>query len=357
VVDLTKINQILTNLNSTQENIANQFDLDYEDANGSLYNARLGKKRVIAREVSLIINVVSAIIYQLTSDNKYPEKINILDFGCGNGRLFEIIQIIAKVPGLDKIEFNYTGYDISKIGLSQFVSDLTVQNFISNPQQQSVPKEINAANVMARLRQKNLTATIIHAAEEDINQIKPSIGNDYHLIMCMYGVLSCVPGRSNRSGILRILKDALGHNGKMLLSVPSKRMFYKEQCLFERLREKFKYEPTRYGTLIGMAKENGDIYYTVNNSNKSIKHYCHIFSMEELITDILGVSMVPVYRGIYSFSDLNALAHRSFRDQLDHIFARSLSNHFFSSFLYDKFASYLVVMAEKSKFNLFSQKE
>jgi SAM-dependent methyltransferase len=355
VVVLTKINQILTNLNNLQNNIASQFDLDYEDGNSSLYNTRFGSKRIIAREVSLIVNVISSIIYQFTQQNKYPEEINILDFGCGNGRLFEIMQIIAKIPGLESIDFNYTGYDISKIALKQFISDLKVQNFEINHSLKPQLDMLNAANIMGCLRHKNLKATIVHGIEEDISQIKPNLGKDYHLIMCMYGVLSCVPGRSNRSSILRILKDSLSNNGKMLLSVPSKRMFYKEQCLFERLREKFKYEPTRYGTLIGMAKENGDIYYSVKNSNKTIKHYCHIFSMEELITDILGVSMVPIYRGIYSFSDMDMLTHTAFRDKIDHIFARSLSNHFFSSLLYDKLASYLVVIAEKSQLNLFNQ--
>ncbi|MDX2050424.1 MAG: hypothetical protein SFT93_04570 [Rickettsiaceae bacterium] len=105
--------------------VAAQYDIDYKGSSKSLYNSRFSTNKVIYREESKITKILTSVYRH----NKNKPTIRILDFGCGDGRIFPVIEKFASKH--TKTKFEIIAYDPSIVGLNEFINNLKQNGFIS----------------------------------------------------------------------------------------------------------------------------------------------------------------------------------------------------------------------------------
>lgn len=264
--------------------LADQYDLYYKGGDESIYNKRFGKSLVIPSEALAIKSSLIRVIKK----NYLKTKITILDFGCGNGRLFQTVYSIISLPKYQHLCFEFIAYDPSNVGLTHFSNLLLKQGFKHTTNFSSSNTETKQGFISHILEHTNILVKFIQAnTEDDIGYIQNLLGNEIDLTLCMFGVLSHIPNKSNRRNILKMFNDTLAKNGELILSLPTAKSFPDELIAYNKLREQYRISLNDcYDKALRLAKEEGDLYYCKFDDNIVVNNFCHMYKIKELKADI-----------------------------------------------------------------------
>lgn len=338
---------------NTTNDLAEQYNIYYEGGDESVYNKRFGANRIIHREASIINKACERILKQIASDNFGKSiAITILDYGCGDGRLFGVIEQLARKQ-LDKhVRINFIGYDPSIVGINLFEENLLSKGFASHHLNNNHRKILIKQNLTVKL--------LVGDVNYDAKQIADTIGSKIDLCLCMFGVLSHIPGRNNRVSILRMLNESLSNYGELIVSVCTSNLFSKEVAAYTLLRNQLQLcknqnisdsVKSRQSTL-RLAAEVGDFYYCSSyGEGKSIDNYTHLYHPTELISDLKSANFSKTSNvGILSIAHPFNISGNWFKSKLDQIIssiASLISLIFLSQTLPNKLGKHMYVMCRK----------
>ncbi|MEY3196694.1 MAG: hypothetical protein RLZZ59_60, partial [Pseudomonadota bacterium] len=185
--------------------IATQYDLYYKNGKESLYNKRFGNKsKITIREKSLLRKHLELAVEVANKEDS--KDVKVLDFGCGDGRTLPALYIPALyMPAYD---FTIIAYDISQVGLEELAKNLRSEGFVDH--------DNNGTNIQnAKFINKNVTIQLVLGTPEmGAGELQNLLGIGFHLVLCLFGVLSHIPGSENRLEIIKmfhkiLVKDAL----------------------------------------------------------------------------------------------------------------------------------------------------
>jgi SAM-dependent methyltransferase len=239
----------------------------------SVYNSRFGEARYNAREEAILRKQILKKVEQLKAQDK--NTIRILDFGCGDGRLFPIIYQLAEELAAQNFQIIFSGCDISDEGLRVFNSNLTRIGFRQESSDEDLVYDpsLNQLKRLSNLTEKNLEINLwCITPETKRGEILEQMGN-YDITICMFGTLSHIIGAVNRQNVLGTL--AL-QSDDLVLTVPSRNIFKSNQEIFRGKRAN------------GEDFEEGDIEYEVKDGNGkviAINPY-HLYTRDELEKDL-----------------------------------------------------------------------
>jgi SAM-dependent methyltransferase len=166
---------------------------------------------------------------------------NVLDYGCGNGRY--------AIPLLQKTNAHVTAFDISSAAIEEFAMRLHGTAFVDR-------------------------ARLVHWDAGLLDQ-----HGKFDLVLMMFGVLSHVGDRAARLATLRLLRNLMQPQSKLVLSVPS--IFRRRP--FELLRAQLlgKKGNTSRGKI-----ESGSIFFTRNIDRTPRQFFYHLYSVTGLTAEM-----------------------------------------------------------------------
>lgn len=165
----------------------------------------------------------------------------ILDFGCGSGRY--------ALPLLQSTQATITGFDISHAAIAE----------------------------LSKFTDHHPAAQRLRLFEGDANQLKDQ--GEYDLILLLFGVLSHVGDHDARLATLRLLRQLIRPEGKLILSVPS---IFRRRPL-ELLEAKMK---RLTGRASATQKEPGNILFTRQIDKQALQFFYHLYSVTGLRTEL-----------------------------------------------------------------------
>ena len=283
---------------------SDNYDKYYKEEDGqSIYNSRFGKKEFTKREESILTSKIISKARQLKAQGL--NKIVILDFGCGDGRLFPIfLQLASELEKLG-MELVLDGYDISKTGLEVFKDKLEKLDFdiieSTDLQDNQYPRKIYQSS------NKNLAVNLYCGSDKSsAGEIIETLA-DYDIAFCMFGSLSHIMQSQNRQSVLRILAMK---SEDLVLTVPSLNIFKKHQ-------QKEKFEDA----------EAGDIEYEVEHPDGKIINKYHLYDPDELRKD-LELSGFKVHSlEADTLSNPIELTKEPINDYLNNLFCQTFGAH------------------------------
>jgi SAM-dependent methyltransferase len=287
-----------------------EYDKYFDVGVTSIYRKRFGKRLFIPNEKKVITEA-----FNIASKNSTHNKFKILDFGCGDGRLFNLLENLNKKLKSNINSLEIICYDPSLKGLELLKNTLIKKNYNLN---YSIDEIKSSGYIKYKLSKNNINIVIIHGnACDNLKQIKSLIGSHIDLAVLMFGVLSHIIGKNNRINLLATIKTSLNLNGVLVLNVPTKKHFIKDLYHYNYLRENHLTEE------LSSATEEGDIYYLRKSDNKIIKNYYHIYNFKELTLNIKSAGLFLFKSGISSINHTPVLSNKlSFLIKLDTFFSR-----------------------------------
>jgi SAM-dependent methyltransferase len=353
-------------------NLADQYNIYYQGGKNSAYNKRFGQQKFTFNEQRQITDSIIRLAPNVNC------VFNILDFGCGDGRVFPIIETIAGSYSYRNMKFNFIGYDISIGGLNEFRQELVAKGFSMMPEahpqiltttksqikedkaRRATPTNVGERQVndvmvkndiWYKLTKNNITVTLVHGVSKDQPLLEQFAPDGYHLIMCLFGVLSHIAGRENRLQMLESQKTLLHDQGELIVTVPTHQRFRKEQGQFKQLRLQYHDNPRGLDKYLKQAREDGDIYYQVaankTASGQTIYNYYHLFSLDELTTDIKAVNFNVHDIAAASYGDPCKITNHYLINLLDYWCALTISSTPFARYFVNKFAQYISITIKK----------
>ena len=333
-------------LNKNYNDISNQYDRYYEGAGNSLYNKRFGDKRVTPNEEEIITNIFKKLTKKLAKTRPESKEIKILDFGCGDGRIFPVIEKLANQYKKDGWLIQLSGYDPCSTGLTSFKNMLLEKGYDENH---------------CSLSKNNLTINLILGdVNEELEVIARQIGNGFDLCLCIYGVLNHIPYRENRINHLKMINSLLAESGELLLSICSKNVFPSEMKAYSLIRRQF--ADCLHGSLptsadirqqiLRLATEPGDLYYCVdpNHSNKAADIFAHIDTPEELKANLKAANFNETLKiKIMSILNPYEIANHCLKGQIDKMLSKIATILCFTDNLKNQFGMHLYVHCQKAK--------
>ncbi len=284
-----------------KNDIANQYDSYYENTNGegSIYDQQyhdkvLPRDRWVIKDAALkLINKKfpkGSIIVQPPINPGIRKKVRMVDFGCGDGRYFSVIEEIANSLQTQDIEVELVAYDPSAMGLKVYQEKLykkgfKTENIIGERKEpERTPGKLGYVNNV--LKKDNITINFIHSNVEDTIEHTKTLIGEVDITLCMFGVLSHIPGRENRQKILKMFNDITNPDGYVILTVPGPWRFTEEQNHYSFLREKQKSPHL-------LATEPGDIYYAkFKGPERKALNFYHIYTSRELLEDLNQANLI-----------------------------------------------------------------
>lgn len=230
------------------------------------------------------LNTQATIVRSLTQHlREYGgDEISILDFGAGEGRTwFSTTHFMAEAGAKVK----YYALDISGEGLTTFQNRL-LQNGFNRMGGRDISQEAltedNPVYLGSTLKKEGigkfggsaeiiLAHSALSAKPEDIKKIIPEVD----VTLCIFGVLSHIPGQENRQNFLRMFREITADD--VMLTLPNAKRSHTDALAFYTLQRK-------NGTPIGLAKEDGDLYY-VSGADRSAKDFYHVYRLPEIKED------------------------------------------------------------------------
>ena len=286
-----------------------QYNTYYNGNKKSLYNKRFGKNRIIPREASIINKTFKQVIVKLKSEINSSSQANkfvfrMLDYGCGDGRLFDQLEKnILACKHLDII-FEINAYDISEIALLCFEENLQNKSYkINDTANYLLQQQADYNNTIYKsFSYKNIIVNLIQGkVDYHVDYIKKIIGSNIHLNLCMFSTLSHIKGKLARQEILGMFKDQSHVEGKIIITVPAYKMLFNEIKTFNLLRKHYDIAKNNqfaciYSELlkpiVDMAPEEGDVYYSRCNKQKSIVNYCNVSTYEKFRKELINSGFV-----------------------------------------------------------------
>lgn len=233
-----------------------------------LYRKRFGKKETYLAEENLLQNAFKK---SLAAFKKYPKTTSsdqqaifqLLDFGCGDGRMLSIFLRIANQLTKEGIKLKITAMDPVQEGLDQYKERLIKAGFILGENKSILSKD----NIEIKL------------TLGDQNNIK-NLPDNFDMSVCMFGVLSHIPERAERQKTLKNLNQKT--RGCLAITVPGKNIFRKRQKAFEEIR-------TMDAETENLL-EPGDLMYTIKGSENlecgKIANFYHLSTFDEFKKDL-----------------------------------------------------------------------
>ncbi|AIL65890.1 hypothetical protein NOVO_07775 [Rickettsiales bacterium Ac37b] len=289
-------NNFPNHYHQNESNTAHQYDRYYMGKDDSIYNKRFGTNKVIPREYFVIYNSFKRIYHRLfTLQPKiFTKSIRILDFGCGNGRLFSSIYRIAKQ--YINVSIELIAYDISLVGLKDFIEIIEYEGFILDKGR----IDENKKNILGYWNKNNLTIQVIHGnSEENLSNINTLIEKPINLALSIFTVLGHIPKRQNRQNLLKDIGKMLSSEGEFIINVSTKISLLEESIAYDILRKQYKLF-LKYGSIemaeklsavLKLATEPGDLYFAKYDQYNFIYTYGHVYSKNELIEDIINADL------------------------------------------------------------------
>lgn len=280
-----------------KNNHGKEYDRYYSGDESTYY--KLYKDNIISRDRNIITEIALKCAMKVKSLPDGRKALKILDYGCGDGRYLQAIINIAKFLENKGIEVELIGYDPSKTGLEKFEEKLqkaSFQKVAENGYHYIAEDEGGTKSYVGNTFKNeaaNLTVKLIHGHVDDkLDHIASLIGN-VDLTLCLFGVLSHVPGRQNRIKLLDMFGD-ITSEGKVIVTLPGYRILSKQHEVFNYLRKEH-YSKER----LAHAQEDGDLYYTryiqeKNGTTKQIENFYHIYqSSKEVLFDLAAAKLHP----------------------------------------------------------------
>ena len=218
----------------------------------------------------------------------------MLDYGCGDGRYLRCILDLAGEKANGDAPTELVMVDPSPVGLQTFKEKLAQADFAgsenvqfkddANLEKAEVGKKGYLAGVMTR---KTVTVRLIHMCIDDGMEHLTNLIGDVDMIICMFGVLSHIPGQTSRVSVLQMFSKVAKSGGKLIVSVPGPQLLRDQQKLYDIARES--------GSDVQDARQAGDIYYTMSITSHdpnvlpkavTITNFLHIYRASELDTDL-----------------------------------------------------------------------
>lgn len=220
-----------------------------------------------------------------------PREIRILDYGCGDGRYLSAIEDIAGEMAKQGINIHYIGVDPSLVGLETYQKHLLNKSFcLSQGDGRSLHhlgEEENGYNGPT-FKRGNLTVELVHNNVNDTVEHQKGLIGEVDMTMCMFGVLSHIPGRENRKETLKMFGDITNPEGSVILTLPGPQRFLNEQLTYDTLRQQERWDS------VGLAKEPGDILYAkFQGQERKALNYYHIYTAKEVLEDLGMAGLMP----------------------------------------------------------------
>ena len=169
---MTKDSELLCN------DLSSQYDAYYNGGKNSLYNKRFGDKKISLNEELVIVKILKRLLKKNTS-----KHLKILDFGCGDGRIYQVIEEFMRDQ--KNVSCQFVGYDLCKTAIIDFENLLLAKGY----------NEQNGVFVKDNIKVYLVLADII----QKLDEIAKDIGSNFDLCLCIYGVIQHIPYRKNES--------------------------------------------------------------------------------------------------------------------------------------------------------------
>lgn len=248
------------------------------------------------------------------SNSGQTRAINLLDYGCGDGRYVEFLEQVAKEKHL---HINCYSYDISSGKLSDYEKRLADNHFKMLDISGSLP--IKAESRIGHVgpvytkaaKDSSITVHLLRGQFADLplpQQVKRNlIGNHVELDLTfpVFGVLSYMPGEYRRATLkgLREITD-----GEILASVPT---FNREPNAYARdnfMREKHREflarnnndDANKIAAYLRGATEPGDTFILFPNKKGGYdEHFYHLFTQEQFEQEVKDAGFIsPDFRTV-----------------------------------------------------------
>ncbi|AIL65887.1 Methyltransferase domain protein [Rickettsiales bacterium Ac37b] len=308
----------------SKNDLSLQYDTYYEGGNSSLYNKRFGHNKTIYKEKELITNSFKR-IYNRKKQKAQNNKIKILDFGCGDGRLFEILEDLALSYTNKEYTVELINYDISYQAIKLF-EDKLLNNDFSSCNEATISKQDIITKTFTK---QNLLVKLIHTDSScDKAILQELLGKDFDIILCIFGVLAHIPGKQNRSDTLKLFKSISNENAELIFTMPTIKSFWREYLTYTKLRKqlecgRFLENQQSYKSQVlalRLAQEKGDIYYCTGSKTQIINNFLHIYSINELVEELKEVDLqilkTPKLLSIKHPFEISSSPSKSFIDAL-----------------------------------------
>ncbi|MFV9875630.1 MAG: hypothetical protein AB8U25_04450 [Rickettsiales endosymbiont of Dermacentor nuttalli] len=247
---------------------ATQYDKYYSGGMKSVYNY-LYNNKITSHD----FHIIQKAILKLA---EHKDLIDVMDFGCGNGRHQIVYENIAQILDKKGKKLNLIAYEISKTALEYYINMLLAHGFYV---QDIHPYDNKTLKVLTK---NNMTVRFFHASIHDsINNLTKQIGT-IDITFCMFGVLAHIQTRIARQNTMQFLGSIT--NYELIFLLPGKRVLLKEQQAFKTLREE------KFNIQIGgkdLNLEEGDLLYSRNYNGIHIENFFHVYhTIKEIKEDI-----------------------------------------------------------------------
>lgn len=328
----------ISNNNSNEiNNKLNPYNIYFEGGENSLYNSRFGKRKITYNEEYVIKKSFKKVLKTFYKNSELTNKVfKVLDYGCGDGRMFEIIERIAnKFP---KLSIELFAYDTCEVGLN------ICSNKLLNTKFDKVDDKLN------KYQKNNLSIQLIKADQN--NNLLEFFNNSINLLICMFAVLCHIPGRDNRQNLIKDFKNLLNINGEILINVSTLKSISKEALAYEVLRKHEKvfskyFDSNAKKDFLKLAIEPGDLYYCVDNNKNCTEIYGHVYNAKELENDLKATGLSFSKVKILSYRQPYDLSKSKFWDRIDQFISLFSSNMLLPISITERLSKNIYIIANK----------
>lgn len=247
------------NNNTTSSELANRYNTRYKK---NTYIKQFNKQIPIPTYDNWLINHTFKKAWKIFKKEK-KKVFKILDFGCGDGRMFNTLNKISIFLLKRSISLEIINFDIAEEGLKRYSHNLINKGFSPTNKKQ---KEL------LTLKKDNITIKFIAAKPDYKSQFLLDNIDKVDMSLAMFDVINHIPKKSHRIEALKTLKKVT--NYYLVFSVTSPVLFKREQFVYSYLRE--------MNSSFKSAMEKGDIYYPEFGEKKGITDFMHIYTAKEL---------------------------------------------------------------------------
>ncbi|MDX2050294.1 MAG: methyltransferase domain-containing protein [Rickettsiaceae bacterium] len=367
-----------------KNDIDKQYDIYYTGSSNSLYNQRFGKNRVIYREYTIITSLLKRVFKQKfksqyssifsffrsklqsskTKENTNSDNIfRILDFGCGDGRIFPVIEKFASKH--TKTKFEIIAYDPSIVGLREFINNLKQNGFISiddnsndniiDTKPKDHPKDMSIIDTLVR---NNIEVKFLNnKVDAALENITYFTNGQIDAILSIYCPISHIQGKMNKRMVIKAFESLLTREGEVIMTVLTPKSFPNEHITYSLLRRQYRDTIThghhvlaeKIKATLGVAVDEGDVYYIMSDGTRLVYNLGHVHTKQEFEEDILSSGLKIIKHGVVSIDHPYKTSRSNTKQSFDVLLSLILSSNFpcYPFYKYDELAKNIYIIAKK----------
>ncbi|AIL65905.1 hypothetical protein NOVO_07860 [Rickettsiales bacterium Ac37b] len=309
---------------------AEQYDKYYSGGTRSMYNY-LYNNKITSHDFHIIQKAILKVA-------QYKDSIDIMDFGCGNGRHQVVYESIASSLEKKGKKINLIAYEISKTALEYYINMLLANGFWESD------KKPDNNKIIKILTKNNITVHFFYAnIQDNLDDLAKLIGK-LDITFSIFGVLAHIQTRALRQNTMSFLGNIT--TSEIILSLPGRRVLLKEQQAFKTLREG-KFNIQIDGQDLNL--EEGDLLYSRNHNGVHIENFFHIYhAIKEIEEDARESSLNVNLLRINKILSEALLLKYPLLSMIDEYIAIALS-YILPNILKEKLVSYYLVSVSKQK--------